>query len=314
MKNALADIYSQMLLNEKTEKSELQNPSNDDVGNLSMNQGIFGKPPKAVEGPEKAKLQQGPSYKETTGSAHAKATSSNSGSFKGSAPAKETKTEAPKEMKKDTDVDPSSEKEETEETEETPKKKEKTHNESFGLSSFETLFKKTLQEELEEEPLAPEADSSMEIEDELPEEEHEGAEEELEEEEGDLVSDLHELRDRLDSILAKLEDVASEEEELESGEMEDEEYSDDDFDTEFGDEEEPVKESMEKPKVLNSSKGKCLMNKKNKVGRLSAKGGKANSGSLKHEPKPKALGDKKSALQKGTPVVRSSIQKGDFIK
>jgi hypothetical protein len=56
------------------------------------------------------------------------------------------------------------------------------------------------------------------------------------------------------------------------------------------------------------------MNKKNKVGRLTAKGGKANGGSVKNEPKPKALGDKKAALQKGKPEVKSTVKKGDFIK
>ena len=99
-----------------------------------------------------------------------------------------------------------------------------------------------------------------------------------------------------------------------------EEYSEDDFDQEFGEGEEemegeePMGESLERPKPLNNSKGKALMSKKNKVGRLSAKGGKAHGGHLKNEPNPKALGDKKKALQKGKPEVKSTVKKGDFIK
>jgi hypothetical protein len=72
---------------------------------------------------------------------------------------------------------------------------------------------------------------------------------------------------------------------------------------------------MDKPKPLNASKGKQLMSKKNKVSsKLSAKGGKAHHGSLKNEPNPKALGDKKGSLQKGKPLVKSTVTKGEFIK
>jgi hypothetical protein len=301
MKNPLEDIYNQILLNE-AEKHNLQNPSSDEVGNLKSKQDLFGSKPKPVEGAEKAKLQKGPAYKETTGSASApKAEKS---SMPHSAPAKETKAEEGKEME-DTEVDPTKDEEEKEE------KKEETKKESFTMSAFETLFKKTLTEEIDEVP-APE----MEAEEELDLDTEEAGDEEMEEEmeeEGDLVSDLRDLQDKLSAILAKLEDVAEEESELEDNES----YTEDQFEDEFGEEEEeeaPMKESMDKPKALNNSKGKGLMNKKNKVGRLTAKGGKANGGSLKNEPKPKALGDKKAALQKGKPEVKSTVKKGDFIK
>lgn len=309
MKNPLADLYQQVLLNE-AEKHNLQNPSSDEVGNLKPKAELFGSKPKAVEGAEKAKLQKGPAYKETTGTASAPKASSSS--FKGSAPAKETKAEEGEEME-DTEVDPTEDKEENEEPEKKKEFKKEIKQENFTMSAFETLFKKTLTEEIDEVP-APEMESDEELDLDM-EEGEEGMEEELEdEEEGDLVSDLRELQDKLTAILAKLEDVAEEE----SGEEESEEYTEDEFDAEFGEEEEgeesAMKESIDKPKALNSSKGKALMGKKNKVGRLSAKGGKANGGSLKHEPKPKALGDKKGALQKGKPEVRSSVKKGDFIK
>lgn len=310
MKNSLSDIYEQVLLNE-AEKHSLQNPTSDEVGSLKTKQDLFGNKPKPVEGPDKAKLQQGPSYKETTGTSSAPKSSSSS--MPKSAPAKATKVEGGKEMK-DTEVDPTEENEEKEESE-TPKKK-KVAEESFTMSAFETLFKKTLMEEMEED-MAPAGDVSPDTDVDADSEnpEHEEGEEELEEEEGDLISDLRELQDKLASILDKLEDVQSEEENQEDDENS---YSDDDFDEEFAEPEEEeegsFKESMDKPKPLNNSKGKVLMGKKNKIGRLSAKGGKAHGGSLKNEPKPKALGDKKGSLQKGKPEVRSSIKKGDFIK
>jgi hypothetical protein len=308
MKNPLADLYQQVLLNE-AEKHNLQNPSSDEVGNLKPSpskQSIFGSTPKAVEGAEKAKLQKGPAYKETTGSASAPKASSSS--FKGSAPAKETKVEEGEEME-DTEVDPTEEEDEEETENKKPFKKE-MKQENFTMSAFETLFKKTLTEEIDEVP-APEMESDEELNLDTEEGEEEMEEELEDEEEADLVSDLRELQDKLAAILSKLEDVAEEESEEES-----EDYTEEEFDEEFGEEEEgaAMKESMDKPKPLNSSKGKALMSKKNKVGRLSAKGGKANGGSLKHEPKPKALGDKKGVLQKGKPEVKSSVKKGDFIK
>lgn len=307
MKNQLSDIYEQILLNE-AEKHNLQNISSDEVGKLPKIN-AFDSTPKPVEGPDKAKLAQGPSYKETTGSAVSAPKASKS-SFKGSAPAKETKVEKGEEME-DTKVDPAKDEEETE------KKKPEIKKESFTMSAFETLFKKTLTEEVEETPTAPEMETEEEINfDEENESLEDATEEELEEEESDLISDLRELQDKLESILSKLEDVAEQEDELES----EEDYTEEEFDNEFGEEEEeqgeeaPVKESIDKPKPLNSSKGKALMSKKNKIGRLSAKGGKANGGSVKNEPKPKALGDKKGSLQKGKNEVKSSVKKGDFFK
>jgi hypothetical protein len=317
MKNPLSDIYDQILLSE-AEKHQLQNPSSDEVGSLKVKQDLFGDKPKPVEGPEKAKLQKGPSYKETTGlssSSHAEKTSKSS--MPNSAPAKGAKTEEGEEME-DTEVDPTKEKKPTEGD---SLKKKKVAEESFTMSAFETLFKKTLTEEVDDIG-APESSDTMEDSDldlDLDMEDSEESEEDMEAEEGDLVSDLRDLADRLQDILNKLEDIQSEEEGEEG--MEDE-YTEGEFNEEFegeeGEDDEDgeasFKESLDKPKPLNSSKGKALMSKKNKVGRLSAKGGKASSGSLKHEPKPKALGDRKGGLQKGKPEVKSSVKKGDFIK
>ena len=322
MKNPLSDLYEQILLSE-SEKSQLQNPSNDEIGSLDAKQDLFGTKPKPVEGPEKAKLQQGPSYKETTGSAvpSVKSAEGSKSSFKGSAPAKDAKPTAPHEAK-NTNVNPSKKEEDDEEDKEHDKNKSKKqkHEESFTMSAFETLFKKTLNEEFnttntEEENSSEEM--SMETDDNsspFEENEEENEESEDTEEEGDLVSDLKELQDKLSSILSKLEDVAEEDEDS----LEEESYTDEEFDEEFGEDEDEeesstMKESIDKPKPLATAKGKKLMSKKNKVGKLSAKGGKAHSGSVKSQPNPTALGDKKGKLQKGSHV-KSNITKGEFFK
>ena len=67
MKNPLTSVYEQVLLNE-AEKHALQNPSSDEVGNIKAKQDLFGSKPKVVEGPEKAKIKQGPKHEQTTGS------------------------------------------------------------------------------------------------------------------------------------------------------------------------------------------------------------------------------------------------------
>ena len=298
MKNSLTDIYEQILLNE-AEKSNLQNPSQDEIGNLKSKQDLFGSKPKPVEGPEKANLQKGPAYKETIGSS-SKPTATKT-TMSNSAPAKQTNPEKGKEMK-DTDVDPTNEEEEEEDNK---SKKKEVKEEGFTLSAFEALFKKTLTEETEETEETIEEESDEELSGD------EETEEELEEE-GDLISDLRDLQDKLSMILSKLEDTENTEEE---GLDDESTYSEEDFDEEFSEEdEEAMKESIDKPKALNNSKGKILTSKKNKVGKVHPKGGKANGGKLKNEPNPKALGDKKSKLQKGKPEVKSSVKKGDFIR
>ena len=310
MKNSLSDIYDQILLNE-AEKHALQNPSQDEVGNIKAKQDLFGTKPKVVEGPDKGKVKQGPAYETTTGSASKPAATKSS--MPNSAPAKDEEAEEAEEME-DTDVDPTNEEEEEEKTEKKTEKKKEVKEESFTMSAFETLFKKTINEEVEDEmeTSAPEmeaGDEELELED---TEENEESEE-SEEEEGDLIADLKDLQDKLSSILSKLEDSMEDESEDES----EEEYTEDQFDAEFGEEgeeEDTFKESMDKPKALNSSKGKMLTSKKNKVGKINPKGGKANGGKLKSEPTPKALGDKKAKFQKGKPEVKSTVKKGDFIK
>lgn len=307
-KDPLSNLYQQIILSE-SEKNSLQNPGSDEVGNFKTKQDLFGAKPKPVEGPEKAKLDKGPSYKETTGTTSAPKKSNSS--MPKSSPGKEPSVSKGKEME-DTDVDPTDHEDESDE--EQPTKKKKVTEENYSMSAFENLFrKKIIEEEMEEDLVGSGPDEALGLDDEGAD--TEGMEDELEEEEGDLLSDLRSLSDKLAEIIGKLEGIESEEEGLEGGEGEEgEEYSDEDFDNEFGeDDEEPVKESMEKPKPLGDKK-KVLQHKKNKVGKLSAKGGKAHAGSLKHEPKPKALGDKKGSLQKGKPEVRSSLKKGDFIK
>lgn len=309
MKTSLSDMYDKVLLSE-AEKHALQNPSSDEVGKLPK-ENIFDNKPKTVEGPDKAKLKQGPQYQQTTGTASAPKASGGSGPK--TAPAKSAEGEKGKEMK-DTDVDPTDD-DDSEPTEKKEKKKDFTQKESFTMSAFENLFKKTLMSEEMEEEQVPAVDGAgevspdtdVDVDSEAPEDEV--GEEELEDEEGDLISDLRDLQDRLASILDKLEDVESEEDDLEG-----DEYSEEDFDNEFEPEEEaPMKESL---KALSSSKGKSLQNKNNKVkGTLSsAKKGKAKPGSLKDQPEPKALGDKKKVLQNKSNKVKSNIAKGEFFK
>jgi hypothetical protein len=228
-----------------------------------------------------------------------------------SAPSKSPKTEEPDEME-DTEVYEDEEDEETDK----PFKKKNLAKENFTMSAFENLFKKTL---MEQEDQATDPIEDMEVgmdgageetpEDEIPDTDEE-SEEELEEEEGDLISDLRDLQDKLAAILDKLENIQSSEEELDG------EYSEEQFDDEFGEdetEESPVKESKTAMKVLSPSKGKSLQHKKNKVGRVSPKGGKAKSANLRTQSNPSALGDKKKSLQHGNKV-RSNISKGDFFK
>lgn len=312
MKNPLSDIYEQILLSE-AEKHALQNPSADEIGKLPK-ENIFDSKPKPVEGAEKAKLKQGPQYQQTTGTSSVPKASSSPSGPKG-APAKSAEGSKGKEMK-DTDVDPTENEDEGEDREPKFKKKDNTQKESFTMSAFENLFKKTLMNEEMEEEMTPVADGDGEVSPDVDvdidaEPEDEDREEELEEE-GDLISDLRDLQDKLDAILSKLEDIESEEEELEG-----QEYTENEFDNEFEDQSEgdeaPMKESL---KALSPSKGKSLQNKNNKVkGTLSsAKRGKAKPGNLKEQPTPTALGDKKKVLQNKSNKVKSNITKGEFFK
>lgn len=312
MNKSLSELYTQVVLNE-AEKHQLQNPTSDEVGNLKVKQDLFGTKPKPVEGAEKAKLDKGPSYKETTGSTSASKSSGKP--FAKSAPAKSPDVEEGEEME-DTEVSSKTDSKEQDK----PSKKKQLEQESFTMSAFEQLFKKTITEEIGQEPEMEQGEGmgAEEGVDNIGTEEPvgEAAEEGLEEEEGDLISDLKDLHDRLGEILSKLEGVQEEEEALEG---EEEGYSEDDFDDEFADEGEEdeegsaMKESLDKPKVLGDKK-KALQHKKNKVGKLSAKGGKAHTGNVKTSPSPSNLGDKKKALQSKGNQVRSSVKKGEFFK
>lgn len=306
---SLAELYEHVVLNEANksegaiaDKTGLSKTSEDEVGDLKADQEFFSEVPKPVEGAEKASVKELKHKVEGGSSSKPTMKSGNSGGFKGSAPASEPDTEEAEELENEEDVFP-------------PKNK-KTHDESYNMSAFENLLKKTLAEELETEEETSEGteEGAEEVSEDM-EDMEEGTEEgdqEGEEEEGDLVSDLKDLQDKLANILSKLEGGA---EENESEGMEDgENYTEDDFDGEFGEEEEQgtFGESV-KAKSLSPSKGKGLMKKTNKVGKLKSSGGKAHCGSLKNEPKPKALGDKKGSLLKGTEA-KSSVKKGEFFK
>jgi len=307
MKNSLSDLYEKILLSE-AQKNDLTSPSNIVVGDLKSNEEVFGARPEIQKGPEKAKLAQGPNYKISTSSETAPTHGSAlKAKFKGTAPAKEEKYDDEVEEMEDEEVIPESEFDE----EESPKPQIKKEN--YNMSAFETLFKKTLLEQADELPEmeAPaemeQSDEDLDLESEVETEEApEEPEEESDEESEDLVADLKDLQARLGAILDKLENYSSEEEE---GEEEEGSYSEEDFDEEF-EEEAPVKESLDKPKLLSPSKGKSLMSKKNKVGKLAPKGGKASAGKFKTQASFKAA----PKLQKSKAEVKSTVKKGDFIK
>jgi hypothetical protein len=316
MKNSLSDLYEKILLSE-AQKNDLTSPSNVVVGDLKSNEEVFGEKPEVTKGPEKAKLAQGPGYKISTSSETAPTHgSAPKAKFKGTAPAKEEKYDEEVEEMEDEEVIPASEFDEEDEDESSKKEiKKEIKKESYTMSAFETLFKKTLLEQDEQPEMeAPEtelsADEDLEADEvETEEEPMEEESEESEEESEDLVADLKDLQARLGSILDKLENYSAEEEE---GEEEEGSYSEEEFDEEFGEEgeEAPVKESIDKPKLLSPSKGKSLMSKKNKVGKLAPKGGKASPGKFKPQSTLKAA----PKLQKSKAEVKSTVKKGDFIK
>lgn len=334
-KNPLSDLYyDKVFLAEKhgLDDNKLQNSNSDQVGKLPK-EDLFSSTPKIEgDGPDVKdveKVAKGPQYKQTTGlgnkiDAPKQAQSKGQSKMPNSAPAKSSEAPKAKEME-DTDVDPTEDESEEKQPAKKsyiPKKKE-LNKENYNMSAFETLFKKTINEEVDETDFGGEDEGIGDIglEGEGPDDaldldqEDEGGESE----EGDLVSDLKDLQDKLASILSKLEG------ELDNSEFNDEgdEYSEDQFDEEFSpeegeegeEEEEEVKESLGKPQVLSQSKGKKLQQKSNKVGGKlsSAKKGKAYIGKLKSEPKPKALGDKKAPLMKGTQA-GSNIKKGEFFQ
>jgi hypothetical protein len=313
--HSLSEIYDNILLSE-AEKQTLSNPTNDEVGKLPDE--LFGEKPKTASknsGPAGVKHIEkpvaGPSHKITGGSTSTPTASK--GGFEGSAPAKDPEAPEHEEMEEE-EVVPENEEEKKEST-----KKKNPTKESFTMSAFENLFKKTL---------LGEADGELPTEDTETSEGSEGADQEdieaedidseetEDEEESDLLADLKDLQDKIGSIIDKLASGAEDNEAMEG--EEDSSYTEDDFDGEFGseeDEEGEVKtEGLHTPKALSVSKGKALSNKKgNKVGRLKAKGGKAHSGSVKNDPAPKAMADKKSQLQKGNHV-NSKIKKGEFFQ
>lgn len=295
------------VLTESAGKSPLEQPGKLTVGNLAPNQEFFGKKPEKASdcGPEEADL---PKSKAGKGAVSQNLDNKPAKAMK--AGANMPCTQAPK---KEDDGEES-------------EKKQK--NEGFMITNaFETLYKKTLAEELDLEETDEESGDDF-VADEFEDEEAldtdlEAGEDETDDESSDLVQDLNALRDQIDAILAKIEgDLGEGEDDLTGEDFEDEDFSDEDFSQEFGDDEEnledeesPVKESAN-PKQLAASKGKKLMSKSNKVGNIKPKGKKAHTGKAKHEVKPKALGNKGKSLQnpKGKPEVKSTVKKGDFIK
>ncbi len=294
MKNPLSSIYEQILISE-AEKSTLQAPSSDKVGSVKGGQELFGEKPDVtdtgkVKGETPKKLEH-----ETTEEADV--------------------TPAAKESNKPGLKAPAKSAEEAEGA----KSKPKGLGEEVTMGAFETLFRKTLVTEEESESgetleFATGSETPSEEEGSL-ESEESTEEETVEEEEGDLLSDLQDLQVRIADIITKLEQAVEEESEETT---EDQGYTEEDFNEEFG-EETPEGESEEEVKTESlkvlGDKKKALQSKNNKVGgKVTPKGGKANTGKFVTKAEIKVLGDKKKALQSGS-AVKSSLKKGDsFIK
>lgn len=299
MKNPLSSIYEQILLNE-AEKSALQTPSNDTVGSVKGGQELFGSKP------DTKKVDTGKVKGETPKALEHETTE------------EDDVTHTSKESNKPGLKVPAKSSEEAEGA----KTKPKGLGEDFTMGAFETLFRKTLVTEEENEggetldfetgSEAPSEEGSLE------QEASETEEEEVSEddEEEDLLTDLRKLQTHVTDIITKLEKAVEDE----SGDTtEDQGYSEEDFNEEFGEEAPEVEESEEEVKTESlkvlGDKKKALQSKNNKVGgKVTPKGGKANTGKFHVKPEIKVLGDKKKALQKGG-AVKSSIKKGDsFIK
>ena len=295
MKNPLASLYEQVLINE-AEKSSLQGTDNK-VGSVPS-ENLFGEKPKVtdtgkVKGEAPKKLDHETTSPEDPEGKEAPGAEVKKGDLKSPVPAKSGEEEA------------------------ASKSKPKGLGEEFTMGAFETLFRKTLvtEEEVEsEEPL------EFEVGTETPSEEgelkaDEETEEKEEEAESDLLSDLQDLQVRVADIITRLEQAVEEE----GAATEEEGYDEEDFNEEFGEEAPEGEESEEEVKTESlkvlGDKKKALQSKNNKVGgKVTPKGGKASTGKFNVKPEIKVLGDKKKALQSGS-AVKSSLKKGDsFIK
>lgn len=308
MKNDLSSLYEQILLKE-SQKNDLSNPKNIEVGNLKRDQEAFGKTPKPVSGVSDNKWdkpKEGPQHKIDGGST-SKADKKTC-PFKGNpAPKKNNPAKEPEEVEED-EVEPKS-----------------LNKENYTMNAFENLFKKTITEDTDELDVSKKVilddDDDVDLSDvEASDEDYEIDDIKQDDSEdigaSDLIADLRDIHTRLTDILAKLDDV--ENEDLPDTE-DDEDYSEEDFDAEFGndeldnEEDLPVKESVDRPRVLKAGCCKKLQGKNNKVGRLRSKRKKAKINKSRQELRAKILADRKKALQKGD-TVKSSIKKGDFFQ
>jgi hypothetical protein len=159
------------------------------------------------------------------------------------------------------------------------------------MSAFENLFRKTLVNEADdEETMDDEGDElSLDAGSEAPEHSEKESEETVsgsseEEDEGDLLSDLYDLQSTISNIISKLEKAV---EDSDNQVPDEQEYSADDFDQEFGDE-----GSEEEPEVKAES---IDMGRKNKVGKINPKGGKADASIKKVKTGFEKLGKEKGA-------------------
>jgi len=296
MKNQIASLYEQILLNE-AEKSALQNPSNNEVGKVKNGQDVFGSKPELTD--------TGKNKGETPKTLDRKVTN----------PEDPEGDEAEGVVKK-SNVSGQAAPSTSGEVTAGKSSKPKGLGEEFTMGAFEALFRKTLVNENEEEAKEDE-DLDLSVGTEAPSEDESSEKEEVaaEEEEEDLLTDLRKLQTHVTDIITKLEQAVEDEEGVNAEEGG---YNDEDFNQEFGEEgseEEAIKgESL---KVLPNSKGKTLQGKNNNVGSVKPKGGKTSAETKNHDTGTgfKVLGDKKKPLVGKNNKVNSSIKKGDsFIK
>lgn len=197
----------------------------------------------------------------------------------------------------------------TEEGTPKPMKKQKDLKEDNNMirSSFDSLFKNTLNEQndmVEDEDIFGDAEDTEDMD--------MGGEEETTEE-VDIATRLDMIINDLKSVVDELNGETEEEEPSEDFEegMDMEEDMEEGYDMEDDETVEEAKSEPEPRPMANSSQK--FMGKSNKVGgRPGASGGSANSGSIKNAPEPQSMGDAggKKLMGKGSNKVSSSISSG----
>jgi hypothetical protein len=170
----------------------------------------------------------------------------------------------------------------------------KEDNNMLPKSTFDDLFKSTIneQDEMMDDEMMEDDEFDLEGEDSLDTEETE---------EVDIGTRLEMIIDDLNTVLAEIRGDVEEEVGMEE---------DDEFD--LDDDSMSEAKSEPEPKPHSDSGGKALMGKSNKVpgSGHSATGGSATGGSIKHSPEPQPMSDKKGAMMGKSMKASSKVTQG----